>query len=239
MQLQENNMKNAEISTLNDIKSQVAWKLLDGPEFLKPLYKIDDIGWLEPVLLIRDYPTQPDEISSSYSIYVDNTLHRAKKFLTPIARHAFWDRPNDTVLKKFNKNPKIRIVQHEMSEIEQNNAHNLLVELDKSLSEIKFLTEGLFTDAGKPVRPEINPGFNNISFRRTNINQSIEFDFGNVTNMNPELEENVRNLINYIKKLCKKPMERNYREAYKTNPFSLFEQEGTWYFRPQSILNRD
>ncbi len=226
---------NRDPKQLQEIRTQVAWKLLDGPEFLKPLHKVDENGWLEPVLLIRDYNDNTGTKLSSYSIYVDNTLNRNSKFLKPIARMASWDKVSEDVSAKSYKLPRVDIVQHELTDIEQNSIHTLLVELDKSISDIEYRPDGLFLDSGNPARP-LNSLFNNsVSLKRTSLDQTIEFNLSAMQN-SLNVENNTKDIIMYIRKICRRPMDINYREAYRTNPFSLFDHEGAWYYRPHTIL---
>lgn len=217
-----------------EIKTQVAWKLLDGPEFLKSQYRIDDNDMLEPVLVIRDLTEKEGSMPTSFSVYTDRHISQSGKQLNPIARMAVWDKENDDLSNKTYKLPKIDIVQHELSSIEQNSLHTLLVELDKSISEIEYEPDGLFPRHGSQISPFHSMLSQSISLKRTGLNQMVEFSLSSMISNN-EIEKQIINIIMYIKKVCRKPMDVNYREAYRTNPFSLFDQQGEWFYKPNKM----
>jgi hypothetical protein len=50
-----------------------------------------------------------------------------------------------------------------------------------------------------------------------------------------EIEQHITKIVMYIKKVCRKPMDVIFREAYHTNPFSLFDQQGEWYYKPGKV----
>lgn len=108
MELIGNINENKELRYKKTIRNDIAWELLDGPRVIFPLSKIDDFGRLEPVLIIKNYSIGIDKVSVSCSIYVDNTINRDKKYLTPIVRYAIWDRPRELDAKRFKSGLKLK-----------------------------------------------------------------------------------------------------------------------------------
>ena len=147
---------------------------------------------------------------------------------------AVWDKESDDLSNKTYKLPKIYILQHELSIIEQDSLHTLIVELDKSISEIEYEPDGLFPKQGLQVFPFQSMFSNSISLKRTGLKQKVEFSLSSMIN-NSEIEKQIINIIMYIKKVCRRPMDVNYKEAYRINPFSLFDQQGEWFYKPNKI----
>jgi hypothetical protein len=216
-----------------EIRTQVAWNLLNGPEFLKTQHKLDDIDSLEPVLLIRDFTEKEGNMPTSFSVYADIHHVATDKHLRPIVRMAVWDKSNDDLSNKTHKLPKIEIIQHELTDIEQDSLHTLLVELDKSISEIEYEPDGLFSFHNERLTSLKRMFANTVSLKRTGFNQIVEFSLSSVSNIT-EIEQHITKIVMYIKKVCRKPMDVNFREAYHTNPFSLFDQQGEWYYKPKA-----
>ena len=218
------------------IRTEIARELIDGPRSIFPWRRIDDFGWLEPVMQITIGGLEIDKICSSFSIYVDNTINRDENFLTPIVRFAIWDRPKEYRAKRFKKWPEVKIFQHGLTKEEQENIDYLLKLLDTKISNIQFAVGGLITDRSNPPLPDESfAGFRQLSFKRWNSCQTIEFFFGEDNNLNNELEEIVRKISCYIRELCKSPMKKSYRERYNLNLknlYDFFDNVNFWDFRP-------
>lgn len=235
MELIGNINENKELRHKKTIRNNIAWELLDGPRAIFPLSKIDDFGWLEPVLTIKNYRVGIGKVSVSCSIYVDNTVNRHKKFITPIVRYSIWDRPKELNAKRFKKWPEVKIVQHELSKTEQVELDALLRVLDIKISALQFAVGGLITDRGDPAPVDYSIGFRNMSFSRWNGCQTIDFSFGDTNNQNIELEQTINDIMIYIIDVCKMPMRKFYRERYNTNLkeiYEFFDKIESWDFRP-------
>ncbi len=212
--------------------------MLDGPRSIFPLSSIDDFGWLESVLTIKNYSMGINKVSVSCSVYVDNTVNRDKKFLTPIIRYAQWNRPEELNDKRLKKWPEVKIIQHELTETEQCELDALLKALDVKISALQFAIGGLITDRGAPAPIDNNIGFRNLGFIRWNGCQTIDFNFGSANSQNIELEQSVKEIMNYIINLCKTPMSKFYRERYNTNLkaiYEFFDKVDFWDYRPPHI----
>ena len=220
------------------IRNAIAWELLDGPRSIFPLSRIDDFGWLKSVLTIKNYSMGINKVSVSCSVYVDNTVNRDKKFLTPIVRYAQWNRPKEFSAKRFKRWPEVQIIQHELTEAEQLELDDLLKELDLKISKLQFAIGGLITDRGDTTSIDNNIGFRNLGFIRWNGCQTIDFNLGDNNSQNIELEQTVKTIMNYIIDLCKTPMSKFYRERYNTNLkaiYEFFDKVDFWDYRPPHI----
>lgn len=184
--------------------------------------------------MIKEYPVGIRHRMRSYSIFVDNTVNREKKFLVPVARFAEWDRPDNYKHKHLKKRPKVAIRHHLMTLPEQGKVHELLLALDKSIDELQFLPAGLIPDRGDPEGLNYDAGPRDIGFMRTNWTQTIEFAFGGYNDQNRGIEAEIRKLMSLIRELCADPMKTCYREKYYRNVFDLDEQESWWTFRPSA-----
>lgn len=220
------------------IRNTIAWELLNGPRAIFPLSKIDDFGWLEPVLVIKHYSMGINKVSFSCSVFVDNTVNRDKKFLTPVVRYAIWDRPAELNAKKFKKWPEVKIVQHELTAVEQKEIDVLLRVLDTNISALQFAVGGLITDRSDPTPVDDNVGCRNLAFMRWNGCQTIDFTFGDTNSQNTGLEQTLKDISDYIIGLCNTPMEKYYRERYNTNLrdiYEFYDKVDFWDYRPPKV----
>lgn len=235
MELIGNINEHRELRYKKKIRNNIAWNLLDGPRAIFPLSKIDDFGWLESVLTIKNYNVGINKVSFSCSVYVDNTVNRDEKFLIPIVRYAIWNRPKELNTKRFKKWPEVCIVQHELSRSEQGDLDALLKILDAKISTLQFAVGGLIIDRGDPTPVDSSIGFRNISFVRWNGCQTIDFSFGETNGQNIELEQILKDIMNYIIDICKTPMRKFYRERYSINLrdiYEFFAKIDSWDYRP-------
>ncbi len=222
--------------------SYIGSALLEGPDWILPPTQLDDFGWLDPVLKIIEYPIGVRKTATAYSVYVDNTINREKKFLEPLVRYVKWDRQHENAVKRIRKWPKVMINQHILKPSEQVNLDRLLRSLDQSLSSIAFLTAGLISDRSDPsgcYPVDTNyekPRF--LRIERWNFCQRIEFGLDEYAGLNNAIEEAARNLAEYIQQLCESDNKPNYRERYSLNLKEMESQRKDWFYRPYSKNTR-
>ena len=218
--------------------SHIGSALLDGPNWILPPTRLDDFGWLDPVLKIIDCPIGINKTATAYSVYVDNTINREKKFLEPLVRYVNWDREHEYEVRRIRKWPKIKINQHILKTSEQAKLDSLLRNLDQSLSSITFLTAGLITDRSYPsgcYPDEANyEKPRTLRIERWNFCQRIEFGLDEYAGLNKAIEEAARDLAKYIQQLCRSDNEPNYRERYSLNLKEMDNQRKDWLYRPYS-----
>jgi hypothetical protein len=207
-----------------------------------PPTRLDNFGWLDPVLKIIDCPIGVRKNAKAYSVYVDNTVNRDKKFLAPLVRYVNWDREYEIEGKRIRKWPKIKVNQHILKKSEQAKLDSLLRKLDQSLSGIIFLTAGLIIDRSDPsgCYPD---GANyekprTLWIERWNFCQRIEFSLDEYAGLNKAIEETARALAKYIQQLCESDNEPNYRERYSSNLKEIDSQRNDWFYRPYSVNKR-
>lgn len=208
-----------------------------------PPTRLDDFGWLDPVLKIVDRPIGIRKTATAYSVYVDNTVNRDKNFLAPLVRYVNWDREYEYKVRRIRTWPKIKINQHVLKASEQAKLDSLLRNLDQSLSSINFLIAGLITDRSDPSG--CHPDDANYEKPRTlrierwNFCQRIEFGLDEYAGLNEAIEEAARDLAKYVLQLCKSDNETNYRERYSLNLKEKDCQGKDWLYRPYSGNKRN
>jgi hypothetical protein len=222
-------------------RMHVGRALIEGPEQLYPPSRIDNFGYLEPVLKIYDFPMAVTKHAYSWLIYTDDTINRHENFLVPVVRFADWNRPYEQAVRRVRKWPVVNISQHILSENEQIKVDKLLRELDRSLSKIDFVEAGLITNRETP--PECYPNkdksscnwVRHLSVVRSNACQSIELGLGLFGSDNKHIETAVRAIAEYIEELCLlSPAKLPYRESYEEN-LKLFDGwHGYWFYRPHA-----
>jgi len=217
-------------------RQTIARGLLDGPNWLVPQRKVDDFGWLEPVLRIDVRPLSVNKSSSSYAVMVDDTINRDTRFLKPVVRRAYWDRPRDYKSKRMRNWPLVDIVHHTMTRSEQRHMHRLLQRLDRSFNKIEFLTAGLITNRSAP--PECFPKGplppnRSLYVVRSNHCQYIEFGLDEYADKNKPIERAARALIEYCDQLCEHPDLVPYRERYPVDLRDRDVGSTDWFFRPK------
>ena len=218
--------------------SYIGSALLDGPDWLLPPTRLDNFGWLAPVLKIIDRPIGNLKIATAYSVYVDNTINREKKFLEPLVRYVKWDRKHEYEVIRIRKWPKVNINHHILKTSEQAELDSLLRNLDQSLSSITFLIAGLITDRSNPngCYPDEanNEKPRTLRIERWNFCQRIEFGLDEYAGLNKTIEGTARILAKYIQQLCESDNEPNYRERYSLNLKEMDNQRKNWVYRPYS-----
>lgn len=212
--------------------------LLEGPDWILPPTQLDDFGWLEPVLKIIDCSIGINKTATAYSVYVDNTINREKKFLEPLVRYVYWDRKHEVEVRRIRKWPKIKINQHILKTSEQAQIDSLLISLDQSLSGISFITAGLITDRNEPdgcYPDDINYKTpRTLRIERWNFCQRINFGLDEYAGLNENIREAAQNLSVYIQELCEPDKVPNYRERYSSNLMEIESHTEDWIYRPQS-----
>jgi len=211
--------------------------LLEGPEWINPSSKVNNFGWLEPVYSLINQPMGIRRNAFSYSVFVDNTINRHKKFLLPLVRYAEWNREIEYKSNRVRKWPIIKIIHHVLNKKESKRINELLFLIDESFSKINFLKAGLITDRSEPDNcwpdDERKITFNSLQVQRWNYCQRIEFGIGENTELNPVILKINQSLANYIKKLCVKDTTKNYRECYSSNLKEIKYKTDYWYYRPK------
>ena len=217
-------------------RTKIARALLEGPDWLKPQKRVDDFGWLDPVLVIAIIPLGADKPASSYSVFVDDTVNRDGDFLRPVVRKAYWHRPEEYKKERFSNWPLVDVRQHIMSASEQKRMHSLLRTLDIAFRKIDFLTGGLITDRTVPQgtypKGEL-PSPRDLYIKRETFCQRIEFRLDTYAGMNRHLERAAHSLIKYIDILCKNPETSPYRECYSKNLHDEMSGSSRWFYRPK------
>lgn len=236
MELIGNIKDKKEFKRMRGIRNEIAYELLDGQRAIFPSKR--KYEWLESVLTIKQYPLGIDKNSVTYSIYVDNTINKEDNFLLPIVRIAKWDRLKELNAKRFKRWPEIQIIQHELTKLEQKKIDEFLKKLDSKISTLQFAVGGLITDRSDPTPIDINTGFRDLIIKRWNGCQTIDFYFGDSNNLNFELEETVRDLMNYIAEVCKTPIKKPYTERYNQNLKELYKPHdwvSLWDYKPPTL----
>jgi hypothetical protein len=217
--------------------TKIALALLEGPYLIMPPVRIDKFGWLEPTLKIVERTFGIDSTGISCSVFVDNTINREDGFLEPLVRYVKWDRAYENKVKRIRVWPQAVIKHHVLQKKEQRELHNLLLAIDKSLSNIEFLTAGLITDRSDPQGCVENENLKSLprmlKIERWNFCQRINFSLGEYNELNKKVENAARSILSYIKQVCKQDSEMNYRELYE-NDLKNSKQD-SWFYRPPSI----
>lgn len=211
--------------------------LIDGPEYIIPPSKYS-YGWYDQVYCLIDQPMGVNKKAFSYSVYVDNTVNRHKNFLLPLVRYVEWDRDKEYSNNRIRNWPLVNIYQHILNEAESKKINKLLLQIDDSLSKIKFLKAGLIIDRSDPVDcwyvDEEKYEFGSLLVKRWNFCQSIEFGIGGNPKLNPVLIKNNQRLATYIKQLCRRDTCKNYREHYSYNLSDTKDKNDGWFYRPKT-----
>jgi len=222
-------------------RQRIARALLDGPDFLIPPVKLDDFGWIEPVLRISVRPLSVNQPSYAYSVFVDDTINRDKNFLQPVVRRAYWNRPVEYKMMRIMDWPKVDIIHHTLSLNEQKAIHLQLLRLDKSFSQLEYCASGLITDRSSPrgcyPKGELPPA-RHLAIMRNNSCQFVEFALDEYAGKNMRLERAARALMRYIDELCSKPDSLPYRERYSKDLTNEHKGSTRWLFRPKRITKR-
>jgi len=217
-------------------RSGIARALIDCPEWLEPLDRVDDFGWLEPVLKLIVAPPGVNRHQVSYSVFVDNTINRHKRFLKPVVRRAHWRRPEEYGIERILRWPLVDISHHTLRSTEHPRLHHLLLNFDRSISTIEFFQAGLITDRSDPIgcTPEGElPEPRYLFIERCNFCEWIQFDLDVYAGKNKELEKAANALAQYIDHLCAQPDLHPYRERYPTDLRDKFKGHSDWFFRPK------
>ena len=220
------------------VRQKIANLLLDGPDWLVPLTRVDDFGWLEPALKIDVRPLGVNKTSTSYAVFVDDTINRHARFLRPVVRRAYWDRPQDYQAKRKRNWPRVDILHHTMSRSEQRHMHLLLQRLDRSFNRLEFLTAGLVADRTDPpgCTPKgALPPKRYLCVKRSNACQYIEFALDHYAGKNKPIERAARALIEYCDRLCERPDPVPYRERYPVDLRDRNLGKTEWFFRPKRL----
>ena len=217
--------------------AQIAFALLEGPYLIKPPVRIDNFGWLEPTLKIVKRTFGVDSVGVSCSVFVDNTINRENGFLEPLVRYVEWDRAYENKFKRIRTWPQAVIRHHILRKKEQKELHSLLLAIDKSLSNIEFLTAGLITDRSGPQGCYKNENFETLPrllrIERWNFCQNIDLQLGEYDGLNKKTENAAQSIMLYIKQVCEQDKEVNYRELYKQNLKN--PRQDNWFYRPPSV----
>lgn len=196
----------------------------------------------DPVLKIVDRPIGIRKKATAYSVYVDNTVNRDKKFLAPLVRYVNWDREYEYEVRRIRKWPKIKVNQHILKKSEQAKLDSLLRKLDQSLSTIVFLTAGLIVDRSDPSGCYADDANyekpRTLRIERWNFCQRIEFGLDEYAGLNKVIEEAARDLAKYIQQLCESDNEPNYRDRYSSNLKEMDGQRKDWFYRPDAKNTR-
>jgi hypothetical protein len=216
--------------------ARIARALLEGPEWLDPPKRVDDFGWLNPVLIISVVPLGVDKPCYSYSVFVDDTTNRDDNFLKPVVRKAYWHRPGEYLSRRPMNWPMVDVHHHVMNSSEQRQMHRLLRCMDISFRKIDFLTGGLITDRTAPSdsfpKGEL-PSPRSLFVKRRNGCQYIEFGLDEYAGKNKHIELAAKALMRYADTLCEKPEALPYRECYPKDLHNEMSGRSRWFYRPK------
>ncbi len=192
--------------------------LIEGPRAILPPKNIDEDGWLEPVLFIRERSCGWTVIES-VMLLCDSTMNRDRSFLTPMIRQALWEREKD-LDDKDSLYPHVQIKLGMASD--WNAVKRIGRRIQRSLLSPPFIVYGHSKTRSVP-RIETSCTGAEYLVRTDNGLQSIEFssvelDSDPVSSVLRESKTTLRSLVMPIDPV-------NWRERYNYNLPSQTPQE--------------
>jgi hypothetical protein len=180
--------------------------VVEGPIVLYPSHKVDELGYLEPCLKIHEIAGD-FSFHQSMILFVDTTDSRDRNFLTPMLRHAVWEREKDSI--KGLPWPHVKIKLGMVSD--WNAVKRIGREIQRALQKPPIIDYGHSKTRCFPDL-EFAPDGKIYTVYTNNGSQSIEFSSFEQPNddFTPILRESIANLKNVMTPI----QPEGWRECY-------------------------
>jgi hypothetical protein len=168
--------------------------VVEGPIVLYPSHKVDERGYLEPCLKIHEIAGDLS-FHQSMILFVDTTDSRDRNFLTPMLRHAVWEREKDPI--EGLPWPHVKIKLGLVSD--WNAVKRIGREIQRALQNPQIIDYGHSKTRRFP-NAELSPDGIWYRIRTDNGLQSIEFSSFELSNdvLTPILRESIAHLKNLM-----------------------------------------